>query len=285
MTSSSVGPCFFFRRSSSASRSSTSCSRAGEASMPAAYDRRKNARSSSCDLTTSRASRYGANRASSAASSPSRFQTIAERRKRRLLAFVECVVRLGAEALQPVGVGQHLARRRELLVLARLRRDADRSPPAGRSGTRRATPSRARWRAAVRARRRTSLPCRERVGDGTRVRRRGRRTRRADRDAWPDRAGPGARAGRADRRGRRDSSRSAALVASAPSTNARLRPCAEISRRTITSPAVRLSRRWPRRSPCPRRSGRGRRTRGRRRAGRRRRRGWTCRRRFRRSGR
>ncbi len=34
-------------------------------------------------------------------------------------------------------------------------------------------------------------------------------------------------------------SRSAALVASAPSTNARLRPCAETSRRTISSRAVR----------------------------------------------
>ena len=35
-----------------------------------------------------------------------------------------------------------------------------------------------------------------------------------------------------------DGSRSAALVASAPSTNARLRPCAETSRRTIISPPV-----------------------------------------------
>ena len=33
MTSASAGPCFFFRRSSSASRSSISCSRAGDASM------------------------------------------------------------------------------------------------------------------------------------------------------------------------------------------------------------------------------------------------------------
>ena len=44
-----------------ASRSSTSCSRAGEASMSGEYERRKNARSSSCDLMASRASRYGAN--------------------------------------------------------------------------------------------------------------------------------------------------------------------------------------------------------------------------------
>ena len=41
ITSSSVGPCFFFRRSSAARRSSTSCSRAGLASMSAAYERRK----------------------------------------------------------------------------------------------------------------------------------------------------------------------------------------------------------------------------------------------------
>ena len=50
-----------------------------------------------------------------------------------------------------------------------------------------------------------------------------------------DRAAPDVRAGRADRRASRTASRSAALVASAPSTNARLRPCAEISRRTIIS--------------------------------------------------
>ena len=40
MTSASVGPYFRFSRSSSASRSSTCCSRAGDASMPSAYLRR-----------------------------------------------------------------------------------------------------------------------------------------------------------------------------------------------------------------------------------------------------
>ena len=68
----------------------------------------------------------------------------------------------------------------------------------------------------------------------SRSRRQRRRSRRADRDARPDRAAPGARAVRADRRARPTASRSAALVASAPSTKARLRPCAETSRRTIT---------------------------------------------------
>ena len=63
-----------------------------------------------------------------------------------------------------------------------------------------------------------------------------------------DRAAPGARAGRAGRRAGAPRSRSAAAVTSAPSTNARLRPCAVTSRRTISSRAVARRRRSPGRS-------------------------------------
>src|SRR6185436_4705018 len=46
-----------------------------------------------------------------------------ERRQRRLVPFIERGIRLRAEPLQAIGVGQHLARRGELFVLARLRGD------------------------------------------------------------------------------------------------------------------------------------------------------------------
>ena len=142
--------------------------------------------------------------ASIAASSPSRFQTIAERRKGRLVAFVQCVVRLGAEPLQPVGVRQHLARRRELVVFARLPARRARSPPAGRSGTRRATRSRAHS-ASSRSRSALSVSPASRTPSATAARSAvdARRTRRGGRGGSPGRAGPGARAGRAGRPGRR----------------------------------------------------------------------------------
>ena len=183
--------------------------------------------------------------ASSAASSPTRFQTVAERRQGGVVAVVERVVGLGAEPLEPVGVGEHLPRRRELLVLARLRLHADRSRRAGRRGTRArgrllalASQRAARVRRAACCQRAkaAATACALGVSAGefveqVEVRRR-------------DRAAPDARAGRADRRARRASSRSAALVASAPSMKARLRPWAEISRRTISSRARPASRRW-----------------------------------------
>ncbi len=75
IASSSVPPCLRFSRSISARRSSTSCNRAGDASMLSVKSRSVKARSSSCALIPSRASRYGAKRGSIAASSPTRFQT------------------------------------------------------------------------------------------------------------------------------------------------------------------------------------------------------------------
>ena len=74
-------------------------------------------------MTTSRAFRCGAKRRVDSREICQPLPDDRERRKGRLLAFVECIVRIGAEALQPVGVRQHLACRRELVVLARRRRD------------------------------------------------------------------------------------------------------------------------------------------------------------------
>src|SRR5439155_19169464 len=48
----------------------------------------------------------------------------AERPQRRFVTLVKSRVRFAAQALQPVRVGQHLTRRRQLLVLPRLRFDA-----------------------------------------------------------------------------------------------------------------------------------------------------------------
>ncbi len=122
-TSSRVGPCFFLRRSSSASRSSTSWSRWGDTSIPAAYDLRKNAKSSSWDLTGSRASRWGANRASIAASSASRFQTTASAGQHRLFPLVEGFVGVGAETPEPVCVRQDQSAGRQLVIFSRRRAD------------------------------------------------------------------------------------------------------------------------------------------------------------------
>ena len=74
-------------------------------------------------MTTSRASRCGREAAVDDGQICQALPDDRERRKRRLLALVEGIVGVGAEALQPVGVRQHLARRRELVVLAGDRRD------------------------------------------------------------------------------------------------------------------------------------------------------------------
>ena len=134
-----------------ARRSSTSCSRAGDASIAEAYERRKNARSSSCDFTASFASRYGANRAIERGEIAELLPDAAERGQRRLVPLVERVVGVGAQPLQPVGVAEDLAGRRQLVVFARLRRDAIDLGQLERTGIPRAVPSRAR-RVASRSR-------------------------------------------------------------------------------------------------------------------------------------
>ena len=284
ITSSSVGPCFFFRRSSSARRSSTSCSRAGEASMP---PRTTQEEREILELRLDAVARVEVRREARVERARARrpcFQTVAERRQRGLVAFVERVVGLAAEPLEPVGVGEDLPRR------GRARRPrpacgATRSISASwKARTRRATPSRcSAWREPL-ALVAQLLPCGERVrhrgASGVSAANSSSRSRCVGRieqhlmlvlavqlDEPPTR------------------SRSAALVASAPSTNARLRPCAEISRRTISLASVRRFEDRLNRRERPRRCARGRPTRGRRPAGRRLRRGSTCRRRFRRSGR
>ena len=128
---------------------------------------------------------------------------------------------------------------------------------------------------AARARRRAATSSRAVVEPGERV---------EQIEMASDRAAPDARAARAARPGAPTRSRSAPAVASAPLTKARLRPCAVISRRTITSSPPSSKMRLDRRDVFAR-AERDRSTRGRRAAGRRLRRGWTCRRRFRRSGR
>ena len=47
-----------------------------------------------------------------------------ERRECSLVALVQCLVRVGAEALQLVGVCQHLSRGGQLVVFSGLRADA-----------------------------------------------------------------------------------------------------------------------------------------------------------------
>ena len=232
-----TGRAFFFRRSSSGEPVLDLLQRAGDASMPAAYERRKNARSSSCDFTAvarlevrreARVERGeiaepSARRCRAPAAPPGRLRTAR--------------VGVGAQPLQLVGVGEHLPRRGQLLVLAGAAARRDRSPRAGTRGTPRATAfSRSSGRAAARARRARCCQRGEGRGDRRRARRQRRRTRRAR-----SRCADGIEqqlmlvlAVQIDER-RRTDSRSAALVASAPSTNARLRPCAEISRRTIIS--------------------------------------------------
>ena len=68
----------------------------------------------------SRASRYGANRGSIAASSLTRFQTRPSDDERRLLGVVQLRVALAAEALNGVGAAQQLALGAKRLVLAGL---------------------------------------------------------------------------------------------------------------------------------------------------------------------
>ena len=68
----------------------------------------------------SRASRYGANRGSIAASSPTRFQTWPSAAERRVFGVVQLRVALAAQPLNGVGAAQQLAIGGERLVLARL---------------------------------------------------------------------------------------------------------------------------------------------------------------------
>ena len=98
-TSASVGPCFFFRRSSSAQGDPRSPAAApAMRRCPAQYERRKNARSSSCDLTASRASRYGANRGVERGELADLLPDAAERRQRGLVAVVQRRVGLARRA-------------------------------------------------------------------------------------------------------------------------------------------------------------------------------------------
>ena len=71
----------------------------GDASMLSAKSRSVNARSSSCALMPSRASRYGANRGSIAASSPTRFQTRPRLASTASSRLVELRVALAAQPL------------------------------------------------------------------------------------------------------------------------------------------------------------------------------------------
>ena len=158
-----------------------------------------------------------------------------ERRQRRVVSLVQRRVGLGAEPLQPIGVREDLPGRRQLLVFARLAARPCRSRRAGTRGTRRATPSAVRWRRGGRARRapaasrgtRPRPPSRSGVSpeNSSSRSRCAAGSSRTWCSCWPCRSTSDPAA-----------SRSAALVTSAPSTNARLRPCDEISRRTITSP-------------------------------------------------
>ena len=204
--------------------------------MSAEYERRKYARSSSCDLTASRAVEVRRE----ARVERGELAEPCARRPRAPAAPPglprTAPVRVGAQALQPVGVGEDLPRRRELLVFAGLRRrrvdlgELERQELGARgllALARRAAGSRSVA---------SPLPARER------------RRRRAARSA----SRPGELVEQVEVRGRieqdlvlvlavqiderRRTGRAArALVTSAPSTNARLRPCAETSRRTIIS--------------------------------------------------
>ena len=80
------------------------CSLAGDASMPSAYRRRKSARSSSCDLMPSRASRYGWKRGSIAARSDDAAPHLPQARQHRAVALIQRRVRLLAEPLDAFGV-------------------------------------------------------------------------------------------------------------------------------------------------------------------------------------
>ena len=199
------------------------------------YERRKYARSSSCDLTASRAAQVRrelrVDRGELADLLPDRRRAPAAPPRPLRTARV----RLGAQPLQPVGVGEHLPRRGQLLVFAglRARRVESRSSWNARNSARRAfSRSLAREPVAFGAQ---LLPARERRRSPRRARlpapaNASSRSRCAAGSSstwcscWPWRSTSRAAA-----------SRSAADVTSAPSTNARLRPCAETSRRTISS--------------------------------------------------
>ena len=95
--------------SMSARRSSTSCSFAGEASMSSPYDLRLVARSSSCDLIASRASRCGLKRRIDVGQLRHPLPDRAQTAESRLVALVECAVRLVAQSLNLLRVAQHAA--------------------------------------------------------------------------------------------------------------------------------------------------------------------------------
>ena len=236
----------------------------------------------------SRASRYGWNCGSSAASSATRRQTLPEARQNRVVALVERRVALRRTAARrarrsPAPAAARRARR--------LRAGLERRAFELGQLERQQLLARASRSAAAMPRARAEL-----VAGSARMRveRRRRRAPSAARAApkasstprWVD--GIEQRlmlvlAVELDQARGRGPSRPPA-VASAPLTNARLRPCAVISRRTRSSSPP-LSKMASIAGASLRRSGPGRRTRGRRAAGRRPRRESTCRRRSRRSGR
>ena len=122
MTSASAGPCFRFSRSSSASRSSTSCSRAGEASMPSPKSRSVNASSSSCALMPSRLLEVGHEPRVECPPAPPPVSTHGPAGQHRVLVVVQLGVAFLAEPLDAIGAAQDLPFARRALRPLRLER-------------------------------------------------------------------------------------------------------------------------------------------------------------------
>ena len=244
---------------------------------------RKNARSSRRALHLVTLVQVRARIGSSSARSATRFHTPASAAERRVLALVSAAYASADRRLSRSALASTTRVRRDRLVLARPRRRRGRSPAAESRPARSARASPARRAASDRARSRRHARPHAVANRGDRAphvpaKASSRPTCSAGSSSawcscWPCRS-----------TSRAPKSRSAAVVASASSMNARLRPCAETSRRTMTR-ARRRARRWPAPSRRPRRCARGRRSRARRPAGRAPRRASTCRRRSRRSGR